>query len=65
MALVLVVSGVAPLHLHAACRSLRFVLALASHDLHTFSFDSVRVIQFELNILDDEGPDFVAEPVGV
>ena len=47
------------------CRSLCLLLALAGDDLDSLSLDIVRVIQLELDVLDNEGPDLVAEAVGV
>ena len=46
-------------------RSLRLLLALAGDDLDSLGLDIVRVVQLELDVLDNEGPDLVAEPVGV
>ena len=48
-----------------AYRSLRLLLALASDDLDSLGLDIVRVIQLELDVLDNEGPDLVAEAVGI
>lgn len=45
--------------------SLSLLLALAGNDLNPLCLNSVGVIKLELNILDNEGPDFVAETVGV
>ena len=45
--------------------SLCLLLALAGDDLDSLSLDIVRVIQLELDVLDNEGPDLVAEAVGV
>lgn len=46
-------------------RSLRLLLALAGDDLDSLGLDVVRVVQLELDVLDNEGPDLVAEAVGV
>jgi hypothetical protein len=46
-------------------RSLRLLLALTGNDLDSLGLDIVRVIQLELDVLDNEGPDLVAEAVGV
>lgn len=48
-----------------ATGSLSLLLALAGDDLNLLCFDVVGVIQLELDILDDESPDFVAEAVRV
>lgn len=45
--------------------SLRLLLALAGNNLDSLSLDVVRVVQLELDVLDNEGPDLVAEAVGV
>lgn len=48
-----------------ATGSLSLLFALAGDDLNLLCFDVVGVIQLELDVLDDESPDFVAEPVRV
>jgi len=45
--------------------SLSLLLALASNDLDPLCLNGVCVIKLELNILDNERPDFVAEAVCV
>ena len=45
--------------------SLRLILRLTSDDLHPLSIDIVLILELELDVFDDEGPDFVAEAVGV
>jgi hypothetical protein len=45
--------------------SLGLLLALAGNDLDPLCLDGVCVIKLELNILDNERPNFVAEAVGV
>lgn len=46
---------------------LLLVLGLARHNLHPLGVKQYRIvpIHFEVHILDYEGPDFVAESVGV
>ena len=46
-------------------RSLRLLLTLARNNLDSFGLDSVRVVQLELDVLDNESPDLVAETVSV
>ena len=46
-------------------RSLRLLLALAGDDLDSLGLNIVRVVQLEFDVLDNEGPDLVAEAVGV
>lgn len=46
-------------------RSWSLLLALTCDDLDPLSLDVVGIVQLELDVLDDEGPDFVAETVGV
>jgi hypothetical protein len=45
--------------------SLSLLLALAGNDFDPLRLNSVGIIKLELNILDNERPDFVAEAVGV
>jgi hypothetical protein len=45
--------------------SLSLLLALAGNDLDPLCLNSVGIIKLELDILDNERPDFVAEAVGV
>jgi hypothetical protein len=45
--------------------SLSLLLALAGNDLNSLRLNRVGIIKLELNVLDDERPDFVAEAVGV
>jgi hypothetical protein len=45
--------------------SLSLLLALAGNDLDPLRLNSVGIIKLELNILDNERPDFVAKAVGV
>lgn len=45
--------------------SLCLLLALASDNLNLLCFDVVRVIKLELDILDNERPDFITEAIGV
>lgn len=40
-------------------------LAVAAHDLHPVRIDGSLVVEFELDILDQECPDLVAESVGI
>lgn len=40
-------------------------LAVAAHDLHPVRGNGCLVVELEGDILDQERPDFVAEPVGV
>jgi hypothetical protein len=47
------------------CRSLCLLLALAGHNLDSLGLDVVCVVQLELDVLDNEGPDLVAEAVGI
>lgn len=48
-----------------ASRSLRLLFALARNDFDLLGFNAVRIVQFELDVLDDERPDLIAEAVGV
>lgn len=48
-----------------ASPSLGLFFALACDDLDLLGFNVVLVVQLEFHILDDKGPDFVAEAVGV
>jgi hypothetical protein len=45
--------------------SLSLLFALAGNDLDPLRLDRVGIIELELDILDDERPDFVAEAVCV
>lgn len=49
------------------CPSLRLArpLAIAAHDLHLIRRNHRLIIQFEVDILDEECPHFVAEAVGI
>lgn len=41
------------------------LLRIAAHDLDLLSRDIVLIVQLEIDIFDKEGPDFVAEAVGI
>ena len=40
-------------------------LCIAAHNLDLLSLDVVLIVKLEINILDEECPDFVAEAVGI
>lgn len=42
-----------------------FALGLTRHDFDLVDFDLLRIVEFEFDVLEDEGPDFVTEAVGV
>lgn len=44
---------------------LSWTLAVAADNLYSVRLDSRLVIQLESDVLDQEGPDIVTEPVGV
>ena len=46
-------------------RSWSLLLTLTCDDFDPLSLDIVGIVQLELDVLDDEGPDFVAETVGI
>lgn len=40
-------------------------LAVTAHDLHFLGRNSCLVVQLEVDILNQEGPNFVAESIGI
>lgn len=40
-------------------------LGVAANNLDSIGLDRVLIVKFEVHILDQEGPDFIAEAVGV
>lgn len=40
-------------------------LCVAAHDFDSIGLHSVLVVELEADIFDKEGPDFIAEPIGV
>ena len=43
----------------------RLVLGLTTDDLHLLRLDLLRIVQFELDVLEDERPHFIAEAIGI
>jgi len=48
-----------------SCRDLYLVLGLTADDLDLFCLNRLRVVQFELDVLEYESPDFVTEAICV
>lgn len=40
-------------------------LCVAAHDFDSIGLNSVLIVELEVDIFDKEGPDFIAEPIGV
>lgn len=44
---------------------LSWLLATATNDLHLVRLNVLRILHLEVDILDQESPDFITEPVGM
>lgn len=49
----------------ASALCLSRALGIAANDLDSVGMDVVRIVKLEVNIFNNEGPDFIAETVGV